>query len=343
MARKLGIMIRSPHCLLPELSNDYFYIDSEWEEDIMNGTESKRTQRFFGLKGHDDERLIGLLGEQGTFIFHRIMLSYYDAFFMIQTFMDKYYANIREEKLKFEDILEQSKTYDINLFNSYSVDELTTLCLHDVYGEERTYYFREHKANEVQEMLFSMNLKTILTNHKVSYFKNRTFQTEDLKSSNSNLVVYKMLINREISMVMHTWRKLNSYNNGDFISNISSILEFITKDLKQNSDKFNKESNHYSKLKNLLEEVNENSKSKKYFFGIFNDAENLGFLSRHGKVLLDFKSFNVREGRTIYEIITEMKEDRCIPNENELNYLFNIWHYTTSLIVLLWSTIRKSE
>lgn len=86
-----------------------------------------------------------------------------------------------------------------------------------------------------------------------------------------------MLKVNEVGMVMHTWRKLNSYNNSDFINNVSNILEFIEKDLGKNINTFNTQIGELPFLQNLIKLVSKTR--REFYFGLFNNSELLGFLS----------------------------------------------------------------
>lgn len=161
---------------------------------------------------------------------------------------------------------------------------------------------------------------------------------------NINLLVYKMLKVREISMVIHTWRRLHSYNDVGFISNISSILEFISKDLNSQSTTFNTSHKLFVKLKELVDMVN--SSKRKVFFGLFNDADSLGMISRHGASKHgngELREYNQVSSKHIKEIevIRENMLKGIMPNEREFKHMYNVWHLTTSLIVFLWFATKK--
>lgn len=141
-------------------------------------------------------------------------------------------------------------------------------------------------------------------------------------------------------MVMHTWRKLNSYNKTDYISIISNIIEFIEKDIKNNRVTFKTDEEEFAALNYLLELVRGKKKSR-YFFGLLNNAELFGFFSRHGsKELVDYKKLSTNELLDV-EIIRENMLNQIMPQQNEIKYLFNIWHYTTSLIVTIWFRLKQ--
>ncbi|OKL35494.1 hypothetical protein BLL40_15155 [Domibacillus mangrovi] len=346
----VSLIIDHPNCDLPWIHNsEIFSIEGKWEVNEYSDTYSPRTRRLFFLKHPQVNSLTRLLGEQGTYSLHRVILSFFDASVKLNDFIDAYYENIKQNKLTLAELESQAKQYSINKFNYNSIEVPTFLCEYD----SKLFRVKEHyKAypNELLESLFSMNVNNILINHGVTPYKNLS-EGAFFNTKEHDKTITKMLTHREIGMVMHTWRKLNNYSSIDFIANVSKILEFIRADLIKNEDKFGNSEDHFIKLEKLIKLVSD--KERRLFFGMFNDAERLGFISRHGTSvdkkklqeemhLIDYISISDKEPNTVAEIRESMMKDHIIPNASELAYVYDFWHYTTSLIVTLWFVSRRT-
>lgn len=347
---KIALNINHPSCELPTIyDSNIFFIQDKWDRDDITEHEYKRTNRLFTLKHKQIENMPNMLGEQGTFYLHRVILSFFDAAFKLNEFSRRYFKNVEEDRLSFNEIEKQALDHNVSHFNFNSLEVQTFLC---------TYYPTldriENKSNiaesEVLEALLAMNLNNILKKHGIETYQQN--KDREFKISDYDGLILKMATNREIGMVMHNWRKLNNYNEVQFISTTSKILEFIVADLQKNSDGFRKDV-HFEKLQSLISLVSENTKERKHFFGLFNEAEKLGFISRHGtstdkKKLKEELHLFVYEGisttnpQNVSDIRNRMFEDKILPNGSELNYLYDVWHYTTSLIVMLWFLGRKT-
>ncbi|MCG7344358.1 hypothetical protein MHZ92_09445 [Sporosarcina sp. ACRSL] len=346
---KIALNINSPFCKLPtKHDSKLFFIQDEWARNDITEHVFKRPNRLFFILHEQLESMPKLLGEQGTYYFHRVILSFFDAAHMLNHFASKYYKNIQESNLSFDEIQKQSLHYNIMEFNYESVDATTYLCTYYP-GQDRTDNNGYITKSEVLEAWLAMNLNKILESHGISPYLSAD-EKEFMISDYDNLII-KMASNPELGMVMHNWRKLNNYSDVQFISTASKILEFIKADVQKNSSKFRKDSG-FDKLIELLDLVS--NKERKHFFGLFNEAEKLGFISRHGTStdkkkleeeshLFVYKSISKNNPEDIVEIRNRMFKHRILPNGAELNYLYDVWHYTTSIIVLLWFLGRKSK
>lgn len=331
----LGLVIAHSHCKLPEKDTDFFYFESPHGENIEGGA-VRQSFRLFIPKHPQHSELIEKLGSENTFTFFRVLFSFFDAAYMLYDFIRKHRLNTVQ--LNLEDIENNSKCYDINNFNYHSLEQPTYLSLYD-YEHERHVEKFSFPPSEFQELFWSMNLEKILSNYGITFFPPSVFSMEERNTGNLNLLVNKMIRNREVGMVMHTWRKLLSYDRADFISNISNILEFIKKDLQENEDTFDMNNDEFVRLKELINYVSVSK--RQLFFGIFNSSNLLGFLSRHGpKRLIDFEKINDTDALYDIKKIRENMNLKIIPTRYDINHMFNYWHYTTSLIVSLWFRLK---
>ncbi|WP_144634169.1 hypothetical protein [Priestia megaterium] len=333
----LGLVIDSSLCQLPEKETDFFYFEGAEGLNIEEGV-TRLPYRIFFPSHIQSKDFINKLGAENTFIFLRVLFSYFDAWYMLYDFTQRYSREL--SAISLTDIEEKAKHYDIDSFNYLSVDREMFLSLYDIKRDnhvERYHFFH----NEFQELFWTMNLEKILSNHGISYYPDRTFSDKEKNVGNTSLVVYKMLKISEVGMVMHTWRKLNSYNRSDFINNVSNILEFIKKDLETNKNSF---STHLKDFPILEQLINMVCFSKRpLYFGLFNSADLFGFLSRHGSQKL--VNYQKLSGNTELKMKTIKKNmtQGIIPNQDEVRYMFNVWHYTTSLIVTLWFRLKTTK
>lgn len=346
---RIALNIASPFCRLPVIhDSDLFSIEDAWSRDNYTEHVYKRSNRLFFLKHDQLQAMPFLLGEQGTYFLHRVILSFFDAAYLLNQFASKYYKEITNNNLQFNKLQQESLGYNIMDFNYNSVDATTYLCTYLPESDQCDNHRKIFK-NEVLEALLAMNLNKVLESHGISPYRSDT--KNDFKISDYDNLIIKMASNHELGMVMHNWRKLNNYSDVQFISTVSKILEFIKADLQKNSGKFRKNEDYY-KLKELIALVS--VKERKHFFGLFNEAEKLGFISRHGTStdkkkleeeahLFVYNSLSDKKPSDIAEIRHRMFEHKILPNGSELNYSYDIWHYTTSLIVLLWFLGGKTK
>lgn len=335
--KKISLVINTPFCKLPKIENDFFDFEGKEGVNIEEGI-TRFPYRRFTIKHPQSEMFLENLGEENTLTFYRLILSYYDSAFMLYDFTRKYSVVFPNEINVFE-IEKLIENYNIVEFDYNSVDQNTYLSLHDY---DRVYSDFHPSSNGLQELLWSMNLEKILSSHNISYYSDKVFTVKEKNTGNINLLVYKMIKNREVSMVMHTWRKLNSYDKSDFILNISNILEFIENDLLVNRDSFNTAMPEFCKLEDFVKLVSKKP-TRKYYFGLFNSSDLFGFFSRHGsKRLLEYESVSDNKQLSIDQIMDGMSKNK-IPNQNEIHYLFNFWHITTSIIVTLWFRVKNQH
>ncbi len=333
----LALVINHPWCSLPEASNDYFSLDSYLSENVEGGLE-RSSFRVFVPKHIQSHEFISKMGIEDTFTFYRVLLSFYDASFMLFSFSEEFKTGSKTYDFNQIELLAQN--YDIEKYNYTSLDRGTYLCLYDLERDREVEHYPA-SVNNFQELFWVMNLEQILSNYGINYYPKKKFTNEEKIVSNKNLLIYKMLKNREIAMVMHTWRKLNSYNNADFIVNISNILEYIKEDLEKNRSLFDQTLPAFKLLEDLIHLVH---KTKRLlFFGIFNNSNIFGFFSRHGSShLVNYNKINQKTNLNLNSILKNMNGG-IMPNNEELRYMFNIWHLTTSLIVSNWFISRKIE
>jgi len=329
----ISLVINNAYNQLPEENNDYFTLEGKEGLNTGEGITRLPFRRFVSLHPQS-ENFVQTLGDANTFIFHRLLLSYYDAAVMLKDFTRKYNVFTTITLMNIEEL---ALDYDIGKFNYHSLDYATYLAEVDMSTDTHKKEYH-NLPNDVQELFWSMNLEKILNNYGISYYPDRTFKDEEKIISNTNLLIYKMLKIREVSMVMHTWRKLNSYNKADFIGNVSNLLEFIVKDFRVNSATFDTSKTEYQLLSQLLNMVH-NSKRPVYF-GLFNSAPLLGFASRHGAELLEYNTLSTNSNMDI-QLIRDNMINKIIPNQNEIRYLYNVWHLTASLAVTLWFRLKK--
>ncbi|WP_019377687.1 hypothetical protein [Virgibacillus halodenitrificans] len=337
---RLGLMIDIHFCKLPSCDNDIFSLES-YNSILFDDVPRNNTIKFY-ISHSEADLFIEKLGVENTFIFHRVMLSFYNAAYKLYNFSRL--ALPTDEDISIATIESKIKNYNITDFNYHSISYANFLTYSETgRGIERI----NANKNEIQELIWSMNLKSILNNYSIPFFTNLN-PTKSFKLSEFDYIVNKILQDRELSMVMHTWGKLNNYNRPDFINIVSNILEFIEQDVKRNKEKFiHKRSDYkqeYVLLDRWLNLVTKNPTRKK-FFGIFNSANLFGFLSRHGsKSLADYTKLNVSHEKIAcsFDDIIQRMENKTIPNQDELRYIFNFWHYTTSNIVSLWFRLRQS-
>ena len=333
MSSYLSLIVNNMHCRLPEADNDYFTFEGPEGENIAEGVMRLPFRRF--IPSHpQSEEFLEILGEENTLIFYRVLLSHYDAAYMLYDFTRRYIRGF--STISLSAIEKEAEEYDIDLFNYKSVDKSTYLAVVD---GDRDFHKEEFHppTNDVQELLWAMNLEKILKNYGISYYPDKNFTEEERNTGNFNLLIYKMLKSREVSMVMHTWRKLNSYDRTDYLGNVSNLLEFIIKDWELNPETFNSSMPEFQSLKDLHALV-KNSKRPVYF-GLFNSAKLLGFISRHGSQLIDYDKLSESNVLDIETIRANMA-NKIIPNQQEIHHMFNVWHLTTSLAVSLWFRLK---
>lgn len=338
-SRSIALVVNHSHCTLPGTFNEYFSFDDIEGTNIEEGVARLPYRVFFPRHPQWDE-FIERLGAEQTFLFSRVLLSYYDAAYMLFTFTARYRSGKDLADISFEDIEGQAQGYNIDDFNYSSLDYETFLGLYDRHGDRvlNSYSFSH---NNLQELFWAMNMEKLLTSQGISYYPNRTFTLDEQKTNNFSLLTYKMLKVNEVGMVMHTWRKLNSYNNSDFINNVSNILEFIEKDLGKNINTFNTQIGELPFLQNLIKLVSKTR--REFYFGLFNNSELLGFLSRHGsKSLINYNKMS-NNTELKMKVIRDRMLKGIIPNQREIQYMLNVWHYTTSLIVTIWFRLKKTN
>lgn len=333
----IGLIINHSYCQLPEAYNEYFYFEDAEGLNREEGV-TKRSYRMFFPCHPRFKKFMEKLGPENTFIFSRVLFSYFDASYMLFNFTVTYAKDFSMPS--FANIEEKAREYDINSFNYLSVDKETLLGLYDNDQEKilETYSF---SPNEFQELFWTMNMENILTTYGIPYYPDKMFTNEEQKINNITLLTYKMLKIKEVGMVMHTWRKLNSYARTDFIDNINNILEFVKNDVESNTDTFDTESENFSILKELIR-ITAHSKRQLYF-GLFNSTDLLGFVSRHGSNnLVDYHQLSTNTELKM-TVIKENMSNGIIPNQKEIQHMFNVWHYTTSLAVTLWFRLKKQR
>ncbi|MFP7414345.1 hypothetical protein [Priestia filamentosa] len=343
----LGLKIHRSSCKLPGIDNKYFYFEGKEGVNIEEGV-ARFDYRMFFPNHPQSHEFLDKLGPKNTFIFFKVLFSYFDAWYMLLDFTGRYFNTKKNPQLfnqdLFEHIEEIAINYDIDSFNYFSLDGELTLDLYDMKIDrtKEDYFF---PPNEFQELFSSMNLENILTNHGIDYYPTQTFEDKDKNVGNCELVVHKMLKSSEVGMIMHTWRKLNSYNRSDLMSNVSNILEFIAKDVKNNKDSFSFDvlPKDFEMLEELIDIVTNSRRKRGLYFGLFNSSDLWGTLSRHGsKNLTNYKAISTNTSLKIEDIRDNMMNG-IIPNEEELRYMTNVWHYTTSIIVSLWFRLKDSE
>lgn len=332
----LSLVINTPFCTLPTCDTDYFFLEGREGLNIEEGV-ARLPFRRFTIYHPDSLDLVDKLGPENTLIFTRLLLSYFDSAYMLYDFTAQHIDQINGEISRIE-IEKVARNYNVEVFNYLSVDQTTYLSIHN---EERVVTDLHPNKNELQELLWSMNLEKILSSYNISFYKDRIFTDKEKNTRNFDMLVYKMLKNREVSMVMHTWRKLNSYSRPDFIANISNILEFIENDLKKNKKSFAPDREEFVRLESFIKMVCKTSRP--YYFGLFNSSDLLGFFSRHGSNhLLDYEKISTEKGLSLKNIKKNM-ESKIVPNQEEIQLLFNFWHITTSIIVTLWFRTKKQN
>ncbi|UFU01205.1 hypothetical protein KO561_09805 [Radiobacillus kanasensis] len=337
----LGLKTRSFGTRLEGIDTYFFSYESKWDTDYFTDHDFENNERLFIIKHPQRNEFISLLGEQNTYVMHRLLLSYFESSIMFQVLVSKLKELNKKRFVTFQDIESKALEYNISDYNFLIYDRNSILTEVDIHTK-RFEHYSEHEENQIQSLLFSMNLKTILQKHNIQFFKPINIENEEKTTGNINLLVNKMLQNREVGMVMHSWRKLNNINSTDFIPVISNIIEYIKKDVTDNGtnpDKFN----DTSKLEHLLSITMDNKKEKKYFFKIFNDSSNFGFLSRHGKQFLaEMVDISTNKTMNFEKIVTEIANKR-VPNIDELRHMYNVWHITVCLILFEWFTNRKTQ
>lgn len=337
----LGLVIDIGFCELPSCHNDIFILESY--NSIMFDDVPRTNSIKFYINHPQSDLFLDNLGVENTFIFHRVMLSLYNSAFKLRNFSIINELDC-EGEVSISAIESNVKKNSLPLFNYYSLDYANFL----TYSETgRGINEINSDKNEIQELMWSMNMESILNTYDITFFDNLK-PVKEFTLSDYHFTANKMLHNREMNMVMHTWGKLKDYGRPDFISIISNILEFIEKDVKRNPDSFiqlNHESmfESFELLKEYIDLIAKNP-TRKFFFGIFNSAKLLGFMSRHGGQSLEhYKLLGQSHEELSFKDIISNMENKVLPNQEEIHYLFDYWHYVTSVIVTLWFRLKKTQ
>lgn len=349
---EVKLVVKTPNCDLPGIYTRYFSFDEKEGLNVEEGI-AMLYERDFYIHHSQINEFLDKLGPENSFYIHRLLLSYFDAAKSLNDFWRVYGSknnglapkiNFKEE-FTLEKIEKLSKDYKISLFNNFSLQHANTLTVKG--RENRSYYF---EANAFQEIMWAMNMISILKHHNLKKFDmGIDNKIRDNKLSNYDFVVYRMLQKREIGMVMYEWTNITAYNQPDFIKRISNIIELITKDIKRNREVYlsvDTIKQERDVLLNFVDKINDSQAGgyRKYFFGIFNASDLLGLYSRHGtKALNKFESFNEQKGLTLDEIYQNWMEKSILPNNDDFKFLFNIWHLATTFIVFSWIRLNHTE
>lgn len=330
------LKVDSSTCQLPGVISNYFVFEDT--NTLLDEGMGRNPFRMFIPKHPQINDIIPNIGKDNSFILFRVLFSLYDASHMLYKFVAKN-KNISSD-ITFNEIQKTAQSHNIEDYQYYSLNQNTYLTFYNFSREKdiEEHYF---EVNEFQELFWAMNLKGVLSEYSIDYFelyKNDDFEEEEKNTGNTDLLINKMLSIREVAMVMHTWRKLNSYRDANIINNISSILEFIKKDVENNKRSFATDREEFAVLENLIHIANRSKRP--LYFGLFNSANHFGFFSRHGSHSLTAFNKISKDTTKDIETIRNNMDQGIIPNNEEIKHMFDVWHYTTSLIVTYWFRVK---
>lgn len=170
----LNLVINTSYCKLPGVESNYFYLE---EKDGLNveGGIMRNPFRRFVIKHPQSDDFLDSLGVENTKIFYDVMLSYYDASYMLFDF-SKLIGDI--DNVSLQEIEKHAIDHDLDLYNYRSVEEDNYLAIvregpygHEFHSEELWV-----ETNHVQLLLWAMHLEDFLKNYGISYLRQCKFQ-----------------------------------------------------------------------------------------------------------------------------------------------------------------------
>jgi len=326
----ISLIVDTHTSRLSEVETAYFRYDGTEVENVEGGV-ARASERNFYLKHPNSNEFLVKMGVNNTFYLHKLYLSYYDAYFKLRYFWDKYACpgklNLQADILQHE-IDNTARTESIDVFDSDTLNHANYL----FDGQQRIFF----NANPFKEYLWAINMNEFLDSYHISPFPEIIIKHGSI--FHSSYLFKSAISKKEISIALYEWANINNFNQPDFIKRISNVLELINKDIVRNKGIYDQITKGTDVRDNVYLMNNRIQKRwRPFFFGVFNASDLLGAYSRHAE--MEIKSiigFNGQSNLSAEEIVRIWRDKSLLPNDSQFNHLFKFWYLATSILFLNW-------